>query len=152
MREVDFDECYKDVFNILNGLYEVVLATSYKDKVTARTINCILDKEKIYFLTSKAYTKTKQIMKNPNVAISKDNIQIEGYATILGHPNSEDSLFLKPIIENNENYKSYFAQYAKYKNTVLIEVDIKNITLYVGLGSYRYLNFELREAHAKGRN
>lgn len=45
-------------------------------------------------MTSKAYAKYKQILKNPLVAMCFNNVQIQGRAVILGHPTSDENQVL----------------------------------------------------------
>lgn len=151
MKNIDYRNCYEEVIKELDSIEEIVLATSYQNRVTARIVNCIVDREYVYFITSKAYTKVKQIEKNPKVALTAGGIQIEGEAEILGHPNHDINSFIFPVIESKSSYKEYFKKYSKYKNSVLVKVKPRLVTLYKGAGAYNYLDLEKEEAYKKGR-
>lgn len=64
-----------------------ILAICSNNRVTARDVYFASNDFSIYFVTSKAYEKYKQIQKNKNVALCLGNIQIEGIAIIKGYPN-----------------------------------------------------------------
>jgi uncharacterized pyridoxamine 5'-phosphate oxidase family protein len=151
MREINYKDFFNEVVSILSHIREIVVATSLNERVTARTVYCICDDLNLYFITSKAYTKYKQICKNPNIALAINNIQMEGEAEILGHPSSEENSFFKEICERDKDYMEYFNNYSKYKNTILIKVNPKLITVYKGKGAYKYLNLEEKKAYKKGR-
>lgn len=150
MKEVDYREVYSSIYQVLISYKEITLATSYKDRVTSRTINFFCDNRDIYFITSKAYDKYKQILKNPSVALSNNQIQIEGSTEILGDPNGLNPNCYKKLIVNNESFKDYFKEYSKYKNSVLVKVSPRIIKLYLGRGSYYILDLNLKRAMSKG--
>jgi len=127
MKQLDYEENYNKVMERLKKEEIIVLATSYKDIVTARSVWFILYESSIYFVTSKAYTKYKQIEKNPNVALCLDNIQIEGIANIKGHFSLKENEPIKDFCLKNSKGMSH---YLKYKNTVLIEVKINKIGIW----------------------
>lgn len=148
MVEINYTELYNKIKEMLSEETEIVLATSFKGRVTARTIYFIPKDLDIYFITSKAYTKYKQIEKNPNVALCTQDIQLEGVAEILGHPSLNKSI--KEFCNGKNTYFDYYKKYAKYKNSVLIKVNVAFATLYKGSGTYNYLNISKGTAHKKG--
>ena len=127
MKQLDFEKNYNEVMERLKKEETIVLATSYKDKVTARSVWFVLYESSIYFVTLKAYTKFKQIEKNPNVALCLDNIQIEGIAAIKGYCSLKENEPIKDYCVKNDNG---MACYMKYKSTVLIEVKINKIGIW----------------------
>ena len=151
MREINFQDFFNEVVSILSNVKEIIVATSFNDRVTARTVYCILDGINLYFITSKAYTKYKQIKRNSNIALATSNIQMEGEVEILGHPSCEEYSYFKEICERDKDYMDYFKHYSKYKNTILIKVNPKLITVYKGKGTYKYLNLDEKKAYKKGR-
>ncbi len=124
MRSLEYTEMRTKIIDRLKEQKNVVLATCENGKVTARTVYCTSNELKIYFMTSKAYAKYKQIIKNTLVAMCFNNVQIQGRAVILGHPSSDEN---KEILERCEHLDKEFMYWAKYKNTVLIEVDITEV-------------------------
>jgi len=138
-KQLQYDNKYKEIINVLEGKDSIVIATSDKDKVAARTVYFIMFNSYIYFLTSKAYDKCKQIIKNPNVALCSDNIQMQGIAKIKGHPELEKNKailehFLEKCPERERN-----SRYVKHKNTVFIEVEINKISTWIN-GGREYIN------------
>lgn len=146
MKEINYNELKEEVTKKMKSLKEVVVSTSYKDHVTSRTVYCFYENESLYFITSKAYTKFKQIQKNLNIAACYANMQLEGIAEIVGHPKE-----IKMKIEDEET-KNYIESYSKYKNTVLIKIKPLKITLYKSPGLYQYLDIVDGKAYSKGRN
>lgn len=151
MRDSNYTVLFMKIRKIFSKTKEIVISTSHKDKVTARTVYCVCDSLDIYFITSKAYTKFKQISKNSNVALVINNIQIEGVADILGHPTSDENYFFKEICNREQDYMNYYIKYSRYKNSVLIRVKPSLITSYQGDGVYEYLDLREERAYIKGR-
>ncbi|HNX60876.1 MAG TPA: hypothetical protein PKK43_17380 [Spirochaetota bacterium] len=145
MKEIDFALLKDELTAALKKISEIVVSTSCNDIVTSRTVFCSSDGSAVYFITSRAYTKYKQIVKNPNVALCRDNIQITGRAEILGHPSSINLKF------ENEEAGKYISHYSRYKNTVMIKVVPAKIVLYRGKGIYDYCDLETGKAMRKGR-
>lgn len=145
MKEIDFALLKDELAASLKKISEIVVSTSYNDIVTSRTVFCSSDGSDVYFITSKAYTKYKQIVKNPNVALCRDNIQITGTAEIPGHPSMMNLKF------GNEEADKYISHYSRYKNTVMIKVVPAKIVLYRGRGVYDYCDLRTGTAVRKGR-
>ena len=68
---------------------DIVLATAYDRRVTARTITFANDGTILYFMSWEHNKKVNQIKQNSKVALCLKNLQIEGIADILGHPKEE---------------------------------------------------------------
>jgi len=151
VKEIDFNNLSSEIIELLHNISEITVATCYSDKVTARTVYCISDNLYLYFVTSSAYNKYKQLTKNPNIALAINNIQIEGIVENLGHPLEEHNNFFLGLCNKNEFYLKYLNSYLKYKNTILFKVNPKLITLYKGKGFYNYLNLEQNKAYKKGK-
>lgn len=151
MKDINYQELHDEIVEVLKKTREIVVATSYKDKVTARTVYCICNGLDIYFITSRAYTKYKQIQKNNKVALAASNIQMEGISEDLGHPKDTENEFIKDICELDEGYKKYYNKYSRLKNTVLIKVNPTLITFNKGNGNTEYLNVDEKTALKKGR-
>lgn len=102
-----FEEKFLKFVNEFGKAKTMVLATSYKDNVTARMVSVVFIKNKFYFQTDKNFRKYKQIIKNPNVSLCIDNIQIDGLCQEIGRP-SEHQKF-------SAAYKTHFSgSYQKY--------------------------------------
>jgi uncharacterized pyridoxamine 5'-phosphate oxidase family protein len=126
--EISFEELRKEIIDLLNQKDTMVLATSANDRVTARTMSCINKGLNVFFQTDKNFKKVKQLEKNPNVALSIDNIQIEGKALKRGHPLDEtNNEFLKSFKENH--YDSY-KKYTHLEDEIVIKVEPHLIILW----------------------
>lgn len=67
------------------------------------------------------------MLKNNQVALCVDNIQIEGKAIPHGHPLSEEnSAFIATVAENKQ-----FMSATRYKNAVLYEVEPRLIEMWI---------------------
>jgi uncharacterized pyridoxamine 5'-phosphate oxidase family protein len=145
MKQLDYEEKINEVMNILKNEKPIVLCTSNGNKVAARTVYYFLFNDCIYFVTSKAYKKCKQIEKNHNVALCIANIQIEGVATILGHPKLDEN---NKLLEYTQENCPEISNYTKHKNTVIIEIKINNVEMW--LKGREYINYEDKTAYRIG--
>ena len=94
MNQVELD--YKELENTIKsefeklcteGLYKRgILATAKDNFVTARRMRLIPDGLTLYAWTDTRSLKIEQIKSNPNVAVVVGFIQVEGKATLCGHP------------------------------------------------------------------
>ena len=94
--ELYYEELEKEFIDALADLgredlhtERAVLATSYKDKVTARRVRLLSDGLTLYGWTINNSRKAEQILANPNVSVVVEYIQIDGVASIKGHPINE---------------------------------------------------------------
>ncbi|MBH1941771.1 pyridoxamine 5'-phosphate oxidase family protein [Mobilitalea sibirica] len=125
---MEYKDRFDQLFQQLGSHKTMVLATSADNRTTARMMSCIMLNNKIYCQTDIDFQKSKQILKNPFVALCVDNIQIEGEATIKGSPMEEcNSEFV-------EAFKTYFRgsydTYSSLSNEIVIEIAPTLITLY----------------------
>ena len=122
--EIDFSKTVSELESKLKEGTNVTLATSLKDRVTARTVQYISEGLCIYFTSWGFNKKIRQIEGNSNVALSLQGIQIEGEAEIFKFP-------LKGEIKNIEakfieKYK-WFSQLSENSEAVLVKVKPKKI-------------------------
>lgn len=85
-KELDYDRIREEKIRFLENHHAIVLATSYNDRVTARTVTYASKGLEIYFMSWGHHKKCVQMRGNPKVALVKDNVNIEGLAEILGNP------------------------------------------------------------------
>lgn len=147
MKSLDYEILKQEVTHTLENSKSIVLATCSNNRVTAREVYFATNNFSIYFITSKAFDKYKQIEKNRNVALCLGNIQMEGIAIIKGHPNlpeneTETTICLKKS-------RKEFEHFIKYKNTILIEVVVTRVELWKNNGR-EYLNINKGEAYRVG--
>ena len=84
--DADFERVRKDVASVLEAERTMVLATCSLGRVTARTVSVVTDGLSILFQTDCQSIKAEQMQSEHRVALCTGNIQIEGEATLLGHP------------------------------------------------------------------
>lgn len=147
MKSIDYETLTQEVIHTLENNKSIVLATCSNNRVTAREVYFASKNLSIYFLTSKAYDKFKQIEKNRNIALCLGNIQMEGVAIIKGHPNLPENEIETSICLSKS--KKEFEHFIKYKNTVLIEAVITRVELWKNNGR-EYLDINKKEAYRVG--
>ncbi len=81
-----FYQKVNEFFSDLGKGRKMVLSTSENDKVSSRMMSVVQIGGELYFQTDRTMKKYDQMMKNNNVALCIDNIQIEGKCTEAGHP------------------------------------------------------------------
>jgi len=115
----------QEVIAVLESEKKIILATAANNRVTTRTMSHINDGMVIYFQTGKNYLKCQQIHSNPNVAISVDGYDIEGKATILGHPLDEENTLFARLYK--EKHPQYTAIWSTYPEEVVVKVEIEMV-------------------------
>lgn len=113
--EISFEALEKDFidkFALLGteGEYNrAVLSTCAKGRVTSRKQRFIADGLTLYCYAIHGQRKYEQITENPNVAVNIGYIQVEGTATLEGHPLEEKNThFLKVFRESQPDaYEEY---------------------------------------------
>ena len=116
-----------------------VLATSDGNYVTAREMMILSDGTIIWCFTPDNTRKYKQMQANKNVALSINNLQIEGIVTLKGHPLDEENAgFIRMFKEKRpEVYKFWgpMLEDPNSKNTKVLEITPKKITAYKAAGN-----------------
>ena len=132
--ELPYEECKLKVIDELLKHKTGVLATADGNTVSAREMVFIYDGLTIYCRSEGLFKKFKQIDANPNVAIAAGNIQIEGLATIKGHPLEESNTKFIQLYKDQipQAYEVACRDYFPRSDCRLIEITPKKITLYVG--------------------
>ena len=81
-----FQETKDLLWQQLGQSKEMVMATSYQDQVTARTMSLVVYEEKLYFISSGNTAKIAQLKNNPRTALCLDGIRLLGQVSLHGHP------------------------------------------------------------------
>lgn len=76
---------YIEIYQQIGDHAKIVLATSYQDKVSVRTMSFVIMNGLFYFQTDNTFRKYQDIKGNENVGLCLDNIQIEGICKEIGH-------------------------------------------------------------------
>jgi general stress protein 26 len=131
--EFSYDECKQEMIEELKKHEWGFLATSKDNHVRVGLMRLVSDGLTLWCWTDRRSRKYKQIKANPNVGIADRNIQIEGIATLKGHPlDDENAAYIKAYRENQpENFeitsKRVFLR--SRPNKMVIEIAPKRITL-----------------------
>lgn len=104
------------------------LATSLRNKVSARSMSVIIYNEKFYFQTDASYNKYKQLTKNHYVALCFSNVQIEGACKDLGSPMLAKNSFFASLYK--QVYPESYERYTEMESERLFEVAPTFITLW----------------------
>jgi general stress protein 26 len=134
---LDFEDYKKEVIDFFEANNVWVLATSFNDHVTARSMSTINFDLNLYFQTDSQMEKYKQMLENPQVALCFKNYQVEGIASVKGKV-SENLLFL-------DKYKiihpSSFEKYSDIKTEVVIEIKPLKIKIWKYIDQKPFLDF-----------
>ena len=126
MKEIEYKTLEAEVINIISSNGIMVLATSSKDRVTARAMSCVNDGLKIYFQTGIDSIKYAQMKENPNVALCCANMQIEGKSKFLDQSLREKTIIGKYAIEHPGSYEKY----SSMKKSFVVEIVPSLVTLW----------------------
>jgi general stress protein 26 len=120
--DLDYEEKKEEIINYLEleGNDTMVLATSSDNRVLARTVLIFSKGLELYFFTWGHSRKCQQIRKNPNIALCKDNMMIEGVAEILGGLTEEKNLEYA-VFMRKKNPES-IERWEKHPNMVIAKV------------------------------
>lgn len=113
-----YNEQIQLLFNTLGTHKLMVLSTSYNDNVTSRMMSVIIDNNCFYFQTGNNSRKYEQLIKNPNISLCLDNIQIEGRCYEMGHPLSTPSF----CRQYENHFQSAYDNYTRLENERLFKV------------------------------
>ena len=111
-----------DVIKTLEREKTIILATCADYRVTTRAMSHVNEGLTVYFQTGKDYLKCHQIRSNPNVAINVGGYDMEGKATLLGHPlNKENEFFIKLFEAKHTQYANVWS---KKPEELVVKVEI----------------------------
>ena len=130
--ELSYEDAKQNIIEEIKKRQFMVLATSEKDRVYARTMGFIHDGLSVFFIMRPATRKYGQIAANPNVAVADGNLQIEGVARSSGHPFAERNTRIMEIWKemNPRLYESAAKIYPRQPERELFEVVPRRIALY----------------------
>ena len=82
----DFECKAQQLWQEVGEAAKMVFSTSFKDRVSSRTMNVVQQNGIFYFQTDRMMPKYEQLKNNPNAALCVGNVQLEGVCRELGHP------------------------------------------------------------------
>jgi uncharacterized pyridoxamine 5'-phosphate oxidase family protein len=125
--DVDFLELEREVMNYISQHSTWVLATAAGTHVTARNVFTVSNGIVIFFMTDRNFVKYKQLTLNPNVALCRDNYQIEGKAKNI----AVSDLFRK-------HHPLAHKRFAALKTEVLFEIHPTQISIWKQTDKHTY--------------
>jgi general stress protein 26 len=128
--EQEFLKAFADLGSEDLGTEGGILATSQDNHVTARRMRLLSDGFTLSGWTARGTRKAQQIMANPNVSVVVGYIQIDGVASVKGHPTDEPE-FLELIRKKlPHRYESLVKNWSEKRDRVVIEIKPKRIALF----------------------
>jgi uncharacterized pyridoxamine 5'-phosphate oxidase family protein len=125
---LSFSESYSECEKFFSENHTLVLATSYNNKVTARSMSFVSIGSNLYCQTDKRFEKYAQIKANPNVAVCHKNFQIEAIAEEFGHPfDDRNSEFLEQF---KKVHPGSFKAYSASGNEVVFRLNPTKIVIW----------------------
>lgn len=115
-----------ELFHRLSEAKTMVLSTSSHDRVTARSVSVIINDHKFYLQTDSNSLKYEQLTQNPHVALTFENVQIEGVAKDIGKPEEHDFF----VEKYQKYYPDRFARYSSLEVERVIEIEPTHISLW----------------------
>jgi general stress protein 26 len=139
--EIDYQELEAETIHFISHHSTWILATSANSHVTARSVSTVNIGLKMYFQTDTSFTKYRQIMINPHVALCLDNFQIEGMARGLGHPLSANNKFFGDLFKNQHPLS--YARYSVIPTSAVVEINITQISIWRHINNKTYRDYLL---------
>ena len=132
--EVLYEELEQWIIEELKKHKICVLATSENNRVYARGLKLCTDGLTLYCSSQADSKKFKQIQVNPNVAVAAGNLQIEGIASLTGHPLGEANVRYIEVLKEHypEDYQALSAVQFKRPEYTVIKINPVKITMYKG--------------------
>jgi general stress protein 26 len=157
LTELSYEELKQEFINDLKQQHSGALATSDGKNVTNRFIALFSDELTLYCFTGEDSRKFKQLSVNPKVSIATGSLQIDGTATITGHPLDEDNArFIELFKEQQpEAFQVHEKLTFSMQSTRVIKITPTRIGKYkpTKIGEWEYngfldfLNISTRKAH-----
>ena len=126
--DIDFLALEQEVISLINQSSTWVLATAAGNHVTARTVFTVSNGVVIFFQTDRNFVKYKQMSMNPNVALCRDNYQIEGKAKEIGHPLDMKNSAISNLFR--QHHPLAYKRYSGRKTETLFEVHPTQVTIW----------------------
>lgn len=117
---LDYRQLQEICVKYLNERKFISVATSYRDQVRARVVDYVNDGLRIAFLTWKDTVKMEHLKHNPRIALCVDSLQVEGKASMMGHPS---------LPENNKFMDIYQKRHPSPFRNFIDQPEILQITV-----------------------
>lgn len=117
---MDYMQSMKIFWHELGTNKIMALATSEKNHPSIRNVSCIMIDKKIFFKTDQNFSKTQQLLKNPNIALCYMGVQIEGKALNHGLVASKKNIEFQKLYQ--EFWENSYTSHPHIQDEILIEV------------------------------
>lgn len=128
IEQLNFQETVQYFWQKLGAKAIMQLAACADDRVTVRSVSCIMYEDAIMFKTDKNFDKTKLMLKSPNVAMCKYNINVEGTARdcglVIDEPERKFEQLYAKLLDGSYN------AYSHKDTEILIEVKPKQVEIW----------------------
>ena len=118
--DVDYAALERECAHFISHHTTWALATVAGNHVTCRTVFTVNVGLKLYFQTDTRLTKYKQLSANPNVALCRDHVQIEGVAKDMGHPLTPKNQYFCDLYKRQ--HPQFFDIYTAVPTQSVVEV------------------------------
>lgn len=115
----------EDVLQVLEYEKTLNLATCAGDRVTIRPMSHVNDGLTVFFQTGEDSLKVAQIQQNPSVAMCVGTYEIEGKASIIGHPMAVENQFFVEMLK--AKHPSAYERWSSCDDEVVIKVEPRKI-------------------------
>lgn len=149
--EIPFEEMKTSMIQEIRKHEWGYLATSDGDKIRVGKMRLVSDGLRLWCFTLDKTRKFKQMLVKPNVAIADGNLQVEGIATLKGHPYDEENAdFLRVYKETQPvNFERTSRGGFKRPNSRIIEIKPERIAVY---GASNKMLAQMAEAHPESNS
>lgn len=127
----------EEVIYALETEATIILATCADNRVTIRPMSHVNNGLTVFFQTGRDYLKVRQIRQNPFVAICVGTYEIEGTATLLGHPLADENRFF--VEKLKVKHPGAYERWSACEDEVVIKVDIHRVSQWRYIGGEPFL-------------
>ena len=148
LTELSYEELKQEFNEELKQKPDGAVATSAGDKVTNRFMQLIYDELTIRCFTTEGARKLNQVSVNPNVSVATGSFNIDGTATITGHPLDEQNARFIELFKEQQPEMFAIAESVFFPNKAsrVIEITPTRIGKWVEGGYMDILNISTGKA------
>ena len=137
--DVDYAALERECAHFISRNTAWAMATAAGNRVTCRTVFTVNVGLKLYLQTDTRLTKHRQLLTNPNVALCRDHVQIEGVAKDMGHPLTPKNQYFCDLYKRQ--HPRFFDIYTAVPTQSVVEVTPTLITTWHHDEENGYRNF-----------
>lgn len=123
---IDYNRLEDEIFELLGDGSTMQLAIIGNHRVLTKNMNCLVYNRRIYFRSDEDFVSGDNMTDNPNVALSVNNVQMEGLASIKSDFDEEQEIAERYRKLQNDTYDTCRTMC----KPVLVEVEPTFITMW----------------------